>query len=338
MSRETGALVAPIPAPHVSRWLIALPFVFAAAFLAGGAAEREVTRWLAVPLPALEGVDTYAALFDVTPVALTITAGSESVSLTVTREAVLTDWTLWCRMHLADWNRVPAALHRKALDAMLARYQHLLLAPERWDRMTAHDWDIVPQPVRVLTYRHMVEYWTGFYEIAATHDLPPRLLSDTLAAVVMSESWFDHRGVLVNASGSRDLGLGGASEFARERLRQLYRRGTVDVELDDDEYFNPWKATRFVAVWMSLLLDETDGDLDFAVRAYNRGPVNAFDERGDDYFAAVLRRRDRFIRNERAPAAWDYLWRRDREARRAAWPWIVRSDPRTSDVSSSDSL
>jgi hypothetical protein len=148
------------------------------------AGVSEVTRRLEAPLPMVANVDIDKALFETTPVSLTVTAAGERVPLVVPRHRVLTDHTLWERMHAADWNNVSPALRARGLDAMLARYSDLVFAPDRWDRMTAHDWDRVPQPIRALAYRHMVEYWAGFYALARLNDLPPGLVSDTLAAIV----------------------------------------------------------------------------------------------------------------------------------------------------------
>lgn len=322
--------LAALPVGRVAHRFV-LVAVLAASLTVGVWGSLRVREFFTVTLPVTATLDLYPLLFPPTTMTIAVEAFGGHAPWHTTIEAIRNSPLLWKRLHLAQWNQIPEPLRHEALDNMLRRYSPVLLSPSAWDAMTARDWDDIPQPMRTVAYRQMVAYWAGYYHVGQQYGLPPGLVADTLAAMVMSESWFNHRAVSANADGGFDIGLAQASDFARERLRQLYRRGRVDANLSDADYYNPWKATRFVALWMSLLLDEADGNLDRAVRAYNRGIARAGDRIGTRYRDMVDHRLTVFIRNGGTSApAWDYLWRRVRTLERQQWPWTAfDTAPRT---------
>jgi hypothetical protein len=283
-----------------------------AAVLLGVAFDRWLRSTTTASIPPLRNPAT--ALFAASiPIAVTVSAAGQHAPWIATEEELRHSTELWKRMHLQDWNGVPPTLRAEGLDNMLRHYSGILNDPAAWDSMNAFDWDAVPQPVRTVAYRRMIAYWSGFYHVGSAFNLPAGRVSETLAAIVMSESWFDHRARSVNRDGTLDVGLGQASFFARQRLRELHASGRVDATLAEDDYDNPWMATRFVALWMNLMLEESNGDLERAVRAYNRGITDAQDRWGAEYFTTVQRRLSQYIWNVGAPASWDYVWRHARE-------------------------
>jgi hypothetical protein len=267
------------------------------------------------PALAVTTASPLEGLEDARPVAVYATESWEKIPLQVTAEDLLEDPTLWNRMNFDDWDRLPDPLRTQGLERLVGRHGRAAAGEPAWEAMTAADWDRVPQPIRAMAVILLADYWTAHYGLGIGHGIEPRVAADTLAALLMSESWFEHRAVNVDVNGNRDLGLPQLSDYARTVLERLHRRGWLDFHLREEDYFNPWFAVLAGAVWLDLMLDEADGDVELAVRAYRRGIAAARRGDGGPYLEKVEERRDRYIRGHGVSPTWDYLSRRLRGTR-----------------------
>lgn len=295
-----------------AKWLRLILFV--ALGIAGVVLSVEEIIDIMLPaLPPLPDFPIRQTTWDGTLLWFTVTQNWKPLPFAAPVIAIRSDETLWRQMFLWNWDTVPLPFREEALEMMVKRYEHVIANAQVWETMETMSWDYVPQPIRALAFGHMTEYWSDFYSVGIGQNIPRRLMADTLHAIVMAESWFEHRAVNTGIAGKRDVGVAQASDYARHRLRELYRKGRVDVWLADDDYFNPWSGTRFVAIWMNLLLDDVGGNLDLAIQAYYSGSGGALNGKGLKYLDSVKRYR-RFLSNppDTAPA-WKYLWVRDRE-------------------------
>ena len=174
--------------------------------------------------------------------------------------------------------------------------------------MTPRDWDLVPQPMRGMAFIEMVRYWSGIYQVGAEYGLLRGTVTNTMAAIMITESAFEHRALTINSSGNRDIGVAQASDGTRTALARLHSSGLIDfAPVDEDDYTNPWQGTRVLVLWFAIMLDETGGDLDAAIRAYHRGGPLARTGEGEDYRELVIDRRRRYLRDETASDAWAFL-------------------------------
>lgn len=275
---------------------------------AAGVAVYRFAADRTAPAPAHPPPDLLRVLSDRRTVPITMTTPSwTKVSEVVTVDRLRTDRTIWRQMHFDDWDGVPRPFREMGLEAMIHAYAPLFEDRAAWHRMTASDWDQVPQPIRAMVFLRMIWHWARVERLGSEFGMQPDRLAQTVAAIVMTESWFEHRAVNENPWGNRDLGLAQCSDHCREELVKMALEGVIDFLPGPWHYFNPWVATRIATVWFERELLLADGDVDLAIRAYHRGQENAMDERGDVYLARVRRLRERYIRAQTTSPSWKFL-------------------------------
>ena len=257
-----------------------------------------------------QSISPLHALSNLRPVLITITTPSwTKEGQVVSVDRLGTDRTLWREMHFDDWDRISRHFREPALLAMIRAYEDVFVGPAVWSIMTAADWDEIPQPVRSVAYLRMIWHWAAVEAVGAEFGLPVEQMAQTIGAIVMAESWFEHRAINENRWGNRDFGLAQCSDHCRETLAEMAARGDIPFRPVDDAYFNPWTGTRVATVWFERELMRAGGDVDLATRAYHRGLDRAHDEKGDTYLKGVQRLRERYIRAQGQSETWRWLSR-----------------------------
>ncbi|HXW07737.1 MAG TPA: transglycosylase SLT domain-containing protein [Vicinamibacterales bacterium] len=282
------------------------------------ASPAVVHRFSIHPPTAPRALPAVETLLDLRPVSITFTIDWKKVSAQSTVERFARDPFFWRNMHFDDWDRLPSDVRDLGLRRMQARFAAAASGPRLWSTLGADDWDYVPQPVRLVVYPLMVDYWVREYAPGKDYGLTAGDVSPTLRAIVMAESWFEHRAFFENPWGNRDVGLGQCSNRCRRELWAEAAAGQLDFALADAHYFNPWLATRAAVVWFGRELDNARGDIDLAIRAYHRGFKAASRGDGDEYLATVTRLRRKYFSGEPpASATWRALsaWAESARAR-----------------------
>ena len=150
-------------------------------------------------------------------------------------------------------------------------------------------------------------------------------MAQTIGAIIMAESWFEHRAFNENPYGNRDLGLAQCSDHCRRAIAVMAAAGELQFSPTEADYLDPRIGSYIATVWFERELRRAEGDMSLAIRAYHRGLDAAMDEKGDVYLAKVEQLRDRYIRTQRTSPSWAYLTARIAAADRGrAYPRLGR--------------
>lgn len=231
------------------------------------------------------------------PIQATITVSWKKIPFTVTARDIDHNGIFWRNAYISDWDVVPKDPREKGLQKMLEKYGVFIQNEVVWEKMTRSDWDTVPQPIRSMAFMKMLNYWSSVH-VSKPDD------TDTLKAIVMGESWFEHNAVN-EQRGNKDVGLSQASDYARKAINRIYKRNMIE-----EDYLDPFKATEAATLWFSRMLQEVRGDRNLAVRAYNKGIGRARNGDGTEYLENTDRIRNEYIRNMGNSSSWQFLYTR----------------------------
>jgi hypothetical protein len=283
--------------------------VLMALVAAAGYGWAQLSHWVnARDAPLVSSPDIVEAVTDRRTVRITTTTPDwKTESKVVPLERLGWDPSIWQQMHFGNWDQLPQDVREPALRRMVHVYAPLLRDPAAWLDMRVEDWDKVPQPIRAVAFLRMAHHWAVSRQPGAEFGLDPVRMGQTVGAIMLAESWFDHRAMHVNAWGNRDMGLAQCSDHCRKTLEDMAVNGEIPFAPTDEEYFDPSIASWVATVWFERELRRSHGDVDRAIRAYHRGQDNAMDEKGTAYLANVLRLRERYVITQRSSESWRFL-------------------------------
>src|SRR3989338_5668688 len=247
-------------------------------------------------IPEVSPISAHSVFIDDAPLEARITANWAKIPVVITRRDIESDGFFWRNTYFDDWDILPEELRCSGIEKMIEKYGYLISNPTMWQQMTHHDWDYVPPLVRAMAYMKMVDYWSEYHRIGSKFGFDAKDISDTVKAIVMAESWFEHRGLTINKDGTKDLGLSVATDGTRKAMPRLY-----GLRIEDNNYFDPFRATEVAVLWFDRMLLESRGEEELAVRAYYRGILKAKQGGGIDYGKRVDTLKNNYVTNTNCP-------------------------------------
>lgn len=173
-------------------------------------------------------------------------------------------------MPIKAWSVIPPGMIEEEMSKLYDRYSELINNRDAWKCMNIDAWSRVHAPARIAAFSEMVDFWVDYYGAGKKSGISKKEMSNTLNAIMIGESYFDH-----TATNRGDYGVSQISTATRATMKKWFKNGRkngIDFNFGDRDYMNPYNSIR-AGVWLfsEILENEAGGDLKLAIGAYNAG-------------------------------------------------------------------
>ena len=241
----------------------------------------EVNSFETIP-PYIKPISAYSTIVNDHTLEARITAGGFKLPFKAVRSDVESNGFFWRNAYIDDWDLLPADARERGLEKLMEKYKGFLFDAGKWSEMNASSWDYVPPPVRTIAYMNMIDYWSRHYNGGKKFGMSTKEFAGLVKAIVKAESWYEHRAINRNPDGTKDLGLSHLTDCSRKSISNLFGKNYTGKD-----YLNPLVGTEAAVLWFSQMLNESNGDVKQAVRAYNKGTAKAREGEGAEYYERV---------------------------------------------------